>query len=134
MKTFIISLVSSLLIMVVIDYVWLTTMSKSFYGKYLGHLLAEKPNLIPAVMFYVIYIVAISVIVVLPALQGNFSIGKVFLLGAFLGLTAYATYDLTNQATLKNWPTIVTIVDLIWGTVLTGTVSTITVLITRYFS
>jgi uncharacterized membrane protein len=85
-------------------------------------------------MFYVIYIVAISIFVVLPALQGNFSVGKVFLLGAFLGLTAYATYDLTNQATLKNWPTIVTIIDLIWGAMLTGTVSALTFLITRHFS
>lgn len=134
MKTFFISLISSLFIMVLIDYVWLTAMSKNFYGKYLSQLLSEKPNLIPAAIFYVIYIIAISIFIITPALQGNFGIGKVFLLGAFLGLTAYATYDLTNQATLKNWPTIVTIVDLMWGMMITGTVSTLTYLITRYFS
>lgn len=134
MKTYITAYLAAFVVMLLIDGVWLTTMAKSFYGKHLGHLMSTTPSLLPAGIFYFIYILGLTVLVVLPALSGNYSLVKILLLGGLFGLVAYGTYDLTNQATLKDWPVIVTIVDLIWGTLLTGVVSVITVFIVRMTS
>jgi uncharacterized membrane protein len=115
---------------VAIDSIWLTTMSKRFYRKQIGSLLAAKPNFVAAAIFYAIYILGIVVFVLNPALEKDslsFAIGG----GALLGLTMYATYDLTNQATLKKWPTILTVVDLAWGTFITSLVSTLAFLILK---
>ncbi len=130
----IISIFASLISLLLIDSVWLITMSRHFYSKHLGHILADSPSLIPAGLFYLIYSFGITFFVVMPAIQGNFSITKTFLFGAILGFVAYATYDLTNHATIKNWPAIVTVVDLIWGALLTGTISVIAFYITKNFS
>lgn len=127
MKTYIIGFFATIIPMLLIDVVWLTTMTQTFYKKYLGTLFAEKPSLTPAIIFYIIYGLGVVYFVVVPLLRANASLTTVFLTGAFLGLLAYGTYDLTNQATVKNWPTIVTAVDLVWGAALTGTVSTIAV-------
>ncbi len=113
---------------VAIDAVWLSTMTKLFYNKHMSGMLAAKPNFVAAAVFYAIYILGIVVFVLNPALEKDslsFAIGA----GALLGLTMYATYDLTNQATLKKWPTILTVVDLAWGTFVTSLVSTIAFLI-----
>lgn len=113
---------------VAIDAVWLSTMTKRFYNKHMSGMLAAKPNFVAAAVFYAIYILGIVVFVLNPALEKDslsFAIGA----GALLGLTMYATYDLTNQATLKKWPTILTVVDLAWGTFVTSLVSTIAFLI-----
>jgi uncharacterized membrane protein len=134
MKTIIIAFITSLATMLIIDGIWLSVMGKRFYSNYIGHLMAESPKLVPAAFFYIIYIFGIILFVILPAVQGNYSILKTFLFGAALGLVAYATYDLTNQATLKDWPTIVTAVDLLWGALLTGTISIVAVMVVRYFS
>lgn len=115
-------------IFVAIDSIWLTVMSKRFYAKRIGKLLSPKPNLFAAAIFYAIYIAGVNVFVIDPALfEGSlsFAIGR----GALLGLAMYATYDLTNQATLKKWPTSLTVVDMLWGTFITGLVSTLTFLI-----
>jgi uncharacterized membrane protein len=106
----------------VIDGIWLTVISKDFYAKHLGYLMAKTPNLPAAGIFYLIYIVTLVALVISPALK-NGSLLSVILTGALFGLCAYSTYDLTNLATIKNWPLIVTVVDLIWGTFLTGAVS-----------
>lgn len=119
-KTYVLSLV----VFLGIDAVWLMTMNKNFYGKYLGHLMSEKPNLMIALLFYLINIVGMMVLVINPALKEN-SWNKLILMAVMYGLCTYATYDLTNMATLKNWPTIVTVVDLVWGITLTTTVSAI---------
>ncbi len=111
----------SLSVFLGIDAIWLTTMSKNFYGKYLGHLMAEKPNLTAAFIFYLINIVGVMVLVINPALKEN-SWSRLLWSSAIYGLCTYATYDLTNQATLKSWPMIVTVVDMIWGVVLTTAV------------
>ncbi len=134
MKIYIISFLASLLPLLVIDAVWLTTMAKRFYNHHLGHILAESPKLLPAGFFYLIYSLGITYFVVMPAIQGSFGYGKTFLIGALLGFIAYATYDLTNHATVKDWPTIVTCLDLVWGSLLTGTVSIIAVYITKSLS
>ena len=134
MKTIIIAFLTSLATMLIIDGIWLSVMGRRFYSKYIGHLMAESPKLVPAAIFYLIYVSGIVLLVILPSIQGNYSILKTFLIGAVLGLVAYATYDLTNQATLKDWPTIVTAVDLLWGALLTGTISIVAVTVVRYFS
>jgi uncharacterized membrane protein len=113
-----------------IDSVWLLTMNKNFYGKYLGHLMAEKPNLLIAFGFYLINVVGMMILVINPALKDN-SWNKLLIGAMVYGLCTYATYDMTNMATLKNWPTIVTIVDMIWGVTLTTAVSSVVFYILR---
>ena len=98
-----------------------------FYKKHVGFIMADKPNWLAAVAFYMIFILGVTVFVVYPGWQDDFALVKVALLGALFGLVTYATYDLTNQATLKNWPAIVTGVDMLWGAVLTATVSVVAV-------
>lgn len=105
----------TLIIFLVIDLIWLNFIAKNIYSAQLGHLLAEKPNLIPALIFYLLFVVGIIIFAVLPGIEAK-SIAKTLMLGALFGLLTYGTYDLTNLATLKNWPLSVTIIDLIWGT------------------
>ena len=117
--------------MLAFDAVWLTTMSDRFYKKYMGDLVAAHPNFWAAGVFYALYVIGVLVLIINPAMKDGSSLLRTFLMGAVFGLVAYATYDLTNQATLRNWPTIVTAVDLVWGTLLTGTVAVISVKIIR---
>ena len=102
----------------VLDAVWLKSTSK-FYRRNLGHLLADKPHLGYAVVFYVLYIIGIIVFALRPALDGGSWLAALGY-GAALGAFAYATYDLTNAATLRKWPLSIVVVDILWGTVLTG--------------
>jgi len=90
--------------------------------------MTKNPNLVAALIFYLIYILALVILVISPSLEKN-SLQTAILHGALFGLCCYATYDLTNLATIANWPLIVTIVDLIWGTVLSATVAAISFLI-----
>ncbi|MBN2027096.1 MAG: DUF2177 family protein [Actinobacteria bacterium] len=133
MKRYVIAYFCFLVPMLAIDVVWLFTMSKRFYSQQIGSLLADSPRLAPAGVFYLIYALGASILVVVRAVDAGSGYLEVFLWGALLGLFAYATYDLTNQATLKEWPTIVTVIDLIWGALLTGVVSIISVSLTRAF-
>ena len=100
-----------------IDAVWLGLVARSFYKKHLGYIMAPSPNWIAAAIFYLIFIAGIMFLAVLPGLKEG-SIKAALLRAALLGLVAYATYDLTNLAVVKDWPVIVTVVDLIWGTAL----------------
>ncbi|QQS60880.1 MAG: DUF2177 family protein [Candidatus Moraniibacteriota bacterium] len=134
MKTFFITTLSSIIVLLTIDSIWLTLMAQKFYARHIGHLMAESPNFFVAIPFYILYVVALAFFVIIPSLEGNFSLSKTFFYGAFFGLAMYATYDLTNQATLKGWPTIVTLVDLLWGALLTGTVAVSSLIINKYFS
>ncbi len=112
----------------VIDGIWLTFVAKEFYAKNLGFLLTKTPNFVAAGIFYAIYIFGIVILVLSPALQKG-SLWSAVMTGCLFGLCAYATYDLTNQATIKDWPVLVTVVDLIWGTVLSGSVAGISYLV-----
>ena len=106
------------LTMLVLDAVWLTQMSPRLYQPRIGELLAAKPSLPPAVVFYLLYIAGIVLLAVLPALrEGGWK--RLLVHAAAFGLVAYATYDLTNQATLKTWSTTITILDMAWGTFIT---------------
>ena len=102
-----------------LDAVWLTTLADRLYRPALGRLMLERFELAPAIAFYAIYLVGVVVFAVMPGLDARrwtTALG----LGALLGLVAYATYDLTNQATLGDWPWRVTIADLCWGTFVTA--------------
>lgn len=111
-----------------IDMLWLGLIAKSFYAKQLGYLMKTEVNWVAGVLFYLLFIAGLVVFVLTPALEKH-SLMHAVLLGAFLGLISYATYDLTNLATIKDWPLLVTGVDLVWGMVLSATVSTIAYLI-----
>lgn len=107
-----------------IDMFWLGIVARRFYRQQLGFLLADNPNWYAALAFYLMFIAGMLVFAILPGLQSE-SLGRTLLLGAFFGLITYATYDLTNLATVKNWPLLVTIVDMLWGLVLATAVSSI---------
>lgn len=114
-----------------IDFVWLTRVAVSFYNKHLGHLLREEPVIWAAVAFYSLYLVGVVVFAVLPGLETG-SMGRSVALGALFGLVAYATFDLTCKALFDDFPTIVVVVDLAWGTVLTGGTATLGYLAGRW--
>jgi len=112
-------------VFLLIDMVWLTLVAKNFYAKQIGYLMSKNPNLLAALIFYLIFIAGVIIFVITPALDKRMWTQALFL-GAFFGLVTYATYDLTNLATVKDWPLIITIVDLIWGTAVSAAVSVIT--------
>jgi uncharacterized membrane protein len=121
----------TLAVFFVIDMIWLGVVAKGFYRKYLGSMLSPKVNWAAALFFYLLFIVGLVVFVIRPALASGEPL-KALLLGAFFGLISYATYDLSNLATLKDWPVIVTVVDLVWGTTLGGLVSLAGALLGRW--
>jgi uncharacterized membrane protein len=114
-----------------IDMAWLGLVASRFYQSQIGYLLGPV-NWPAAIIFYLLYIAGILIFAVHPALiSGSFS--KAVLLGALFGFFAYATYDLTNLATVKDWPLLVTVVDLMWGTVLTGSVAAVSYYLGKTF-
>lgn len=112
----------------VIDMFWLVLVARKFYKEHLGFVMRPDVNWVPAVIFYLIFIAGLVVFVISPAVEKQ-SLRHAIVAGAVFGLVTYATYDLTNLATLKDWPLIVTIVDLAWGIVLSATVSAVTYII-----
>ena len=110
------------------DMVWLGVVAKNFYAKHIGYLMKSNVNWAAAILFYLLFIAGLVVFVVVPALDKGLWV-RALLLGALFGLITYATYDLTNLATLKDWPFLITVVDLIWGTVLAASVSVATYLV-----
>jgi uncharacterized membrane protein len=115
-----------------VDIVWLGFISKNLYKNYLGHLMAPQVNWYAAIIFYLIFIAGLIFFVINPALEKQ-SLMHAILAGGFFGLIAYATYDLTNLATIKDWPINITIIDLIWGTFLNAATSGITYYISNKF-
>lgn len=111
----------------VLDAVWLKT-ALPFYKKEMGALLLKKPDLAAGVVFYVIYVVGVTIFAVLPAVDSG-SWQTALGLGALFGFVAYATYDLTNLSTLKGWSRRLVVVDMIWGTAATATASILSYLV-----
>jgi uncharacterized membrane protein len=105
-----------------IDLVWIGVVAQGFYQRHLGHLLAEDVRWKAAILFYLLYIAGILVFAVMPALDQG-SLVRAVLLGGFLGLFAYATFDLTCLALFRDFPTVVVVVDMVWGAVLTASVT-----------
>ena len=114
---------------VAFDFVWLSEIAPAFYREHIGHLMADKPHIPSAAVFYLIFIAGVVWFAVLPSIQ-KFSFRSAFGRGAFFGVVTYATFDLTSQAVFKDWPVLVTIVDLCWGGALTG----MTTAASAYFS
>jgi len=112
------------------DMVWLGLVARNFYRNQIGFLMKSDINWKAAIVFYLLFIVGLVLFVIAPAIEKN-SWTHALLFGALFGLVTYATYDLTNLATLKDWPLLVTIVDLAWGAVLAASVSTVTYFIAR---
>ncbi|KIH76552.1 membrane protein [Geoalkalibacter ferrihydriticus DSM 17813] len=115
----------------VIDLLWLGVVAKNLYQKNLAHLLSPTVNWPAALLFYFIYIAGIILFAVRPALAGQ-SLSQAALWGALFGFFTYATYDLTNLATLRDWPINVVIIDIAWGTLLCTLVASVSYLIGRW--
>lgn len=111
-----------LAVFLVLDIAWIGFIAKNFYSRMLGYLMKKKPNLPAAVVFYLLYIFGLMFFVVNPALTAGKSL-YALLAGALFGLISYATYDLTNLATFKEWPLKLSVIDLIWGSFLSGMTS-----------
>ena len=116
-----------------IDFIWLTQIAGGFYRARLDGLLLDNPKVGVAAAFYCIYVIGIVIFAVVPAMRTGL-ITTALLYGALFGFFAYATYDLTNYATLKNWSATVSIVDIIWGTILTSGSAVAGYLATRFIS
>lgn len=115
-----------------IDIVWLGFISKGLYQQYLGYIMKTNVNWIAAILFYLLFIGGLIFFVINPGLAKDswlYVVGA----GAFFGLITYATYDMTNLATIKDWPLLITVIDLMWGTFLCATTSTITFFIAKLF-
>lgn len=119
MKIRVLAYCATAVIFLGLDSIWLSVMGDRLYRPLIGDLLRPSFDLVPAILFYGLYIGGIVIFVISPAI-GTGRAATALWRGALFGLVAYATYDLTNQATLKNWPTAITLLDLSWGTVLTG--------------
>ncbi len=112
------------LVFFAIDLVWLGAIAKNFYQQQLGRLFSDKINWTAAMIFYFLFILGVMIFAVYPGVVKD-SLGRALIFGVLYGLFTYATYDLTNLATLKDWPLTVVIVDIIWGMVLCGTISAV---------
>lgn len=115
-----------------IDLVWLGFVAKNIYSKYLGYLMAPNVNWLAAMVFYVIFIIGILYFVIAPSLVDR-DFTQLVIRAMLFGFITYATYDLTNLATVRDWPITITIIDLIWGTTLSTSVSVISYLIITNF-
>lgn len=117
----------------VIDFIWLGLMANSFYRERIGHLMADDINMAAAVGFYLLYVVGIVGFAVAPAIQSD-SWKTALVLGGLLGLIAYGTYDMTNHATLRHWPIAVTVVDMVWGVLVTALSATAGYFVCKVFA
>jgi uncharacterized membrane protein len=123
---FLIQVLVTLLIFTLVDLVWLVKVAPKLYRKYIGHLMSDRVNIRAAALFYLVFIVGLVYFVIAPHISNPL---MALLSGAMFGLVTYATYDLTNLATLKAWPITITVIDLIWGTLVTAVTSGLVVLL-----
>lgn len=130
MPTLIPLYLATVVVFFLIDLVWLGVVARGFYREQMGPLMADPINWPAAIVFYLLWVVGLVAFAVLPALDAG-SWLRALLVGAAFGFITYATYDLTNLATLRDWPLTLTLVDLAWGTVLGGVVATVSYLVGR---
>ena len=116
-----------------IDILWLGVIARGFYRRHLDFILSPQVNWTAAIGFYLIYIAGILFFAVRPAVTSN-SWGQAAILGALFGFFTYATYDLTNLATIKNWPLTIVVVDILWGVCLCATVATLSYAIAKWLA
>jgi uncharacterized membrane protein len=129
MQRIAIAIASTATSFVALDLLWLSGVAINMYRTELGALLLPAPKPLPALLFYLIYLAGMVTFCVLPGLESH-SWSRALLNGAMLGLVAYGAYDLTNLATLAGWSMRVTVIDMIWGTALTGACSAFAVWLT----
>jgi uncharacterized membrane protein len=133
MSSTLIQYLATAIIFGLLDLVWLSSMYKPFYKPQLGALMREPIAVVPSIVFYVIYAVTLTFLIVAPNVAAN-TPSAAFVQGLVFGLAAYATYNFTNAATLKNWPKLLTLIDLTWGTLATGTTAGLAVLAVHFVS
>jgi uncharacterized membrane protein len=121
-KSAIISYLLTFIVFLIVDMFWLGVIAKNLYQKYLGGFLADKVNWIAALVFYLIYVVGISIFAIYPAVNKGSALNAI-ILGSLFGFFTYATYDLTNLATMKDWPLRIVFIDILWGAFLCAVVS-----------
>ncbi|MBS3987383.1 MAG: DUF2177 family protein [Erysipelothrix sp.] len=131
-KRMLVTFLVAFAVFMIIDLIWLGVIAAPFYRNQIGFLMAKKVNWGAAVLFYLIFIAGMVIFVIEPALQAQ-SFTSALVMGALFGLVTYATYDLTNFATLEGWPLTLVIVDIVWGMSLSVLVSSITYLIINAF-
>jgi uncharacterized membrane protein len=128
----IISYISTLITFIFLDAIWLGLVAKGFYAKQMGFLFSKSINFIPVLVFYPVYAFGVMILAVLPALSSGSWLEALWK-GALIGLLAYGAYDLTNQATIAGWPTLVTVIDIGWGIIVTGATSVIAYFLINLF-
>ena len=133
MMKFFVAYLAATAAMLAIDMLWLGVIAKPLYQQGIGHLMADRPNIAAAVAFYALFPVGLILFAVAPSGVGA-PWGKTLLAGAMFGLFAYATYDLTNLATLSRWPLEVTVADMVWGTFVTALASVAAFVAIRTFA
>lgn len=133
MKTYLIAYTAAVIAFLIIDGLWLGLIAKNFYANNLGELLRKNFLILPGAVFYLVYTAGLVFLAVRP-MQPELSLANVALYGAIVGVLSYGTYDMTNLSTLRDWPVIVSVVDLLWGTVLSASVATVSALCVRYFT
>ena len=131
-KQLIISFIFVSTIFLIVDVIWLSITVKLVYKPNLGDLLNDKPVLWAAVLFYIIYMIGLTLIIIKPALASN-SVLQAFWTGVIFGIVAYGTYNLTNMATVKNWSSTIVWIDMLWGGLLTGSSSAAGIYLTKTF-
>lgn len=128
MPTYVLLYLATVPVFFLIDLVWLGLIARGFYRDQIGSLMADPINWPAGILFYLLWVAGLILFAVAPALE-NRDLVRALLFGAAFGFITYATYDLTNLATLRDWPVTLTVVDIGWGTVLGGTVATTSFLI-----
>jgi uncharacterized membrane protein len=128
-----IAYITALFVFAAIDAAWLTTMGSTLYRPVLGDILLSSVRLVPAIAFYLVYPIGIVTFAVTPALRAE-SLITALALGLLFGAIAYATYDLTNYATLRNWNFTITVIDVVYGAIATGVASCAAYLLVRSLS
>lgn len=112
----------TLIVFLILDSIWLGLIAPKLYKRYIGHLMAKRPNFLAAGIFYILFVAGLMVFVLAPALSVG-SVSYAALFGALYGFFTYVTFDITSQAIFKNWPTAITLIDITWGSLLSFGVS-----------
>jgi len=133
MKIYLIAYAAAVVAFLIIDGLWLGLIAKNFYANQLGDLLRKNFLVVPGALFYLAYTAGLVFLAVRP-MQPELSLANVALYGAIVGFLSYGTYDMTNLSTIRDWPVMVSVVDLIWGTVLSASVATVSAVCVRHFA
>jgi uncharacterized membrane protein len=132
MTRYLLPYLTIVVVMVVLDVIWLGGVARPLYQRGIGHLMADKPNFVAAVLFYLLFAIGLLVFVVLPRGPGDWQMAAAY--GALFGFMGYMTYDLTNLATLRDWPVGLSLVDTGWGCIATGLAATASKLVADRFA